>query len=137
MENLDFFSTTEFSEVYDPMFTLYLGMQPTVVLHGYEAIKEALIDSGEEFAGIRQLPVFNKVSKGLGVDFSNGNAQKETRHFSPMALWTLGMGKMSIEPHIREELQFIVEEVRKTNGQSRREMNTLALATDLSARIPM
>lgn len=48
------------------MFTLYLGMQPIVVLHGYEATKEVLIDSSEEFAGRRQLPVFDKVSKGLG-----------------------------------------------------------------------
>ena len=48
------------------MFTLYLGMQPTVVLHGYEAVKEALIDHGEEFAGRGSFPVAEKINKGLG-----------------------------------------------------------------------
>ncbi|KAM7330176.1 hypothetical protein ACRRTK_011789 [Alexandromys fortis] len=55
-----------FSKVYGPVFTLYLGMQPTVVLHGYEAVKEALIDHGEEFAGRGSFPIFEKINKGLG-----------------------------------------------------------------------
>ncbi|XP_057635666.1 cytochrome P450 2C26-like isoform X4 [Chionomys nivalis] len=57
---------TNFSKIYGPVFTLYLGMQPTVVLHGYEAVKEALIDHGEEFAGRGSFPIFEKISKGLG-----------------------------------------------------------------------
>ncbi|XP_052569166.1 cytochrome P450 2C27-like isoform X2 [Peromyscus californicus insignis] len=59
-------SLTNFSKVYGPVFTLYLGRKPTVVLHGYEAVKEALIDHGEEFAGRGRLPVVEKVTKGLG-----------------------------------------------------------------------
>lgn len=48
------------------MFTLYLGMKPTVVLHGYEAVKEALVDHGEEFAGRGNFPVIEEFNKGLG-----------------------------------------------------------------------
>jgi cytochrome P450 family 2 subfamily C len=33
------------------MFTVYFGMMPTVMLHGYEAVKETQIDIGEEFSG--------------------------------------------------------------------------------------
>lgn len=44
-------------KVYGPVFTLYLGTQPTVALHGYEAVKEDLIDHGEEFAGRGSFPV--------------------------------------------------------------------------------
>ncbi|KAK7795673.1 hypothetical protein U0070_023474, partial [Myodes glareolus] len=57
---------TNFSKVYGPVFTLHLGMMPTVVLHGYEAVKEALIDHGEEFAGRGSLPLAERINKGLG-----------------------------------------------------------------------
>ncbi|XP_052618669.1 cytochrome P450 2C27-like isoform X2 [Peromyscus californicus insignis] len=59
-------SFTKFSKVYGPVFTLYLGRKPTVVLHGYEAVKEALIDHGEEFAGRGSFPVAERTNKGLG-----------------------------------------------------------------------
>lgn len=49
------------------MFTVYFGMKPTVVLHGYEAVKEALIDRAEEFAGRGIFPVMDKVLQGLGM----------------------------------------------------------------------
>jgi hypothetical protein len=48
------------------MFTLYLGSQPIAVLHGYEAVKEALIDHGEEFSGRRNIPMAEKINNSLG-----------------------------------------------------------------------
>ncbi|XP_075830111.1 cytochrome P450 2C26-like isoform X2 [Microtus pennsylvanicus] len=107
---------TNFSKIYGPVFTLYFGMKPTVVLHGYEAIKEALIGHGEEFSGRGSAPIFQMISKDLGIGFSNGNAWKETRHFSLLTLRKLGVGKRSIENQIQEEAQFLVEELKKTNG---------------------
>ena len=61
-----FLSCFQFSKVYGPVFTLYLGMKPTVVLHGYEAVKEALIDHGEEFSGRGSFPMAERVNKGRG-----------------------------------------------------------------------
>ncbi|OBS73244.1 hypothetical protein A6R68_12179, partial [Neotoma lepida] len=52
-------------KVYGPVFTLYLGMETIVVVHGYEAVKEALIDHVEEFAGRGKFPVVEKINKGL------------------------------------------------------------------------
>ncbi|XP_021482541.1 cytochrome P450 2C50-like [Meriones unguiculatus] len=109
-------SLTNLSKVYGPVFTLYMGMKPAVVLHGYEAVKEALADHGEEFSGRGRLPIFDKVVKGLGVVFSSGNIWKDTRRFSLMTLRNLGMGKRSIEDRVQEEAQCLVEELRKTNG---------------------
>ncbi|XP_036048986.1 cytochrome P450 2C29-like isoform X2 [Onychomys torridus] len=109
-------SLTNFSKVYGPVFTLYLGRKPTVVLHGYEAVKEALIDHGEEFAGRGSFPVVERVTKGLGIAFSNGSRWKETRRFTLMTLRNLGMGKRTIEDRVQEEAQCLVEELRKTNG---------------------
>ncbi|XP_050000666.1 cytochrome P450 2C29 isoform X19 [Alexandromys fortis] len=107
---------TNFSKIYGPVFTLYFGMKPTVVLHGYEAIKEALIGHGEEFSGRGKVPIFDMVLKGLGIAFSNGDAPKELKHFSLLTLRKLGVGKRSIENQIQEEAQFLVEELKKTNG---------------------
>jgi hypothetical protein len=60
------FSAFKFSKVYGPVFTLYLGKKPAVVLHGYKAVKEALIDHGEEFAGRGTFPVADKFIRRCG-----------------------------------------------------------------------
>ncbi|XP_029418342.1 cytochrome P450 2C29-like isoform X1 [Nannospalax galili] len=108
-------SLTNLSKVYGPVFTLYLGTQPTVVLHGYEAVKEALIDHGEEFSARGRFPVVEKVNKGFGISLSNGSRWKEIRRFTLMTLRNLGMGKRNIEDRVQEEAQCLVEELRKTN----------------------
>lgn len=109
-------SIKKFSKVYGPVFTLYLGMKPFVVLHGYEAVKEALVDLGEEFSGRGSFPISERINKGLGVIFSNGMQWKEIRRFSIMTLRTFGMGKRTIEDRIQEEAQCLVEELRKSKG---------------------
>nr|XP_021524724.1 cytochrome P450 2C18 [Aotus nancymaae] len=109
-------SLTNFSQVYGPVFTVYFGPKPIVVLHGYEAVKEALIDHGEEFSGRGSFPVSEKVNKGLGILFSNGKRWKEIRRFSLMTLRNFGMGKRSIEDHIQDEARCLVKELRKTNA---------------------
>ncbi|KAM9617511.1 cytochrome P450 2C19 isoform 5-T5 [Trichechus inunguis] len=109
-------SLHNFSKAYGPVFTLYFGMKPTVVLHGYEAIKEALIDLGEEFSGRGHFPVAERTNKEFGVVFSNGKIWKETRRFSLMTLRDFGMGKRSLENRVQEEACCLVEELRKTNA---------------------
>ncbi|XP_051002911.1 cytochrome P450 2C70-like [Acomys russatus] len=104
------------SKKYGPVFTVYLGRQPTVVLHGYEALKEALIDRGDEFSGKMQSSLLSKANQGLGIIFSNGEIWKQTRRFSIMALRAMGMGKKTIEDLIQEEALCLVEALRKTNG---------------------
>ncbi|XP_049711280.1 cytochrome P450 2C19-like isoform X2 [Elephas maximus indicus] len=109
-------SMSNFSKTYGPVFTLYLGMKPTVVLHGYEAIKEALIDQGEEFSGRGHFAVAERTNKEFGVVFSNGKIWKETRRFSLMTLRNFGMGKRSLENRVQEEARCLVEELRKTKA---------------------
>ncbi|XP_021108742.1 cytochrome P450 2C55 isoform X3 [Heterocephalus glaber] len=111
-------SFTNFSKAYGPVFTLYFGMKPTVVVHGYEAVKEALDDLGEEFSGRGSFPIVEKTNSGQGIIFSNGTKWKEIRRFTLMTLRNFGMGKRSIEDRIQEEACCLVEELRKTNGSS-------------------
>ncbi|XP_068953691.1 cytochrome P450 2C19-like [Petaurus breviceps papuanus] len=101
---------------YGPVFTLQLGVERVVVLHGYKAVKEALIDHGDKFADRGHMPIFDISRDGLGIIVSNGERWKEIRRFSLMTLRNLGMGKRSIEERVQEEAKGLVEELRKTKG---------------------
>ncbi|XP_027451743.1 cytochrome P450 2C41 isoform X2 [Zalophus californianus] len=109
-------SLSNLSKAYGPVFTLYFGTKPTVVLHGYEVVKEALIDMGEEFSARGNFPIADKLNKGHGILFTNGNRWKEIRRFSLMTLRNLGMGKSDLESRVQEEACHLVEELRKTNA---------------------
>lgn len=56
----------QLSESYGPVLTVYLGPQRTVVLVGYDAIKEALVDQGDDFTGRGPFPFLVKVTRGYG-----------------------------------------------------------------------
>ncbi|KAM9197666.1 cytochrome P450 2C23-like [Dugong dugon] len=110
-------SMSKLAEDYGPVYTLHLGPQPTVVLHGYEAVKEALIDRGDVFLGRGRMPIIEDTQKGYGIIFSRGERWKQMRRFSLMTLRNFGMGKRSIEERVQEEAQYLVEELRKTEAQ--------------------
>ncbi|XP_072484675.1 cytochrome P450 2C23-like isoform X1 [Notamacropus eugenii] len=118
---LDFKNLTatfsQLAEKYGPIYTLYFGTQPVVVLHGYNVTKEALIDQGDVFMERGDVPIFDDFSKGKGVVFSHGERWKQIRRFSLMTLRNFGMGKRTIEERVQEEAQCLVEELRKTKGQ--------------------
>ena len=57
----------QLAEDYGPVFTLYFGMKPIVVLHGYEAVKQVLIDQSEEFSARGSLPAADNINQGLGM----------------------------------------------------------------------
>ncbi|XP_075116663.1 cytochrome P450 2G1-like isoform X4 [Leptodactylus fuscus] len=109
-----FQSFNKLSEKYGPVYTIYLGMDPTVILCSCDAVKEALIDNAEDFAARGCQELFYFLS---GVVGSNGERWKQMRRFSLMTLRNFGMGKRSIEQRIQEEAQFLMEEFRKSNSQ--------------------
>ncbi|XP_074152532.1 cytochrome P450 2C23-like [Sminthopsis crassicaudata] len=110
-------SFSQLAEKYGPIYTVYIGTQRVVVLHGYNITKEALLDQGEIFMERGNIPIFEEISKGNGVVFSHGEKWKQMRRFSLMTLRNFGMGKRSIEERVQEEAQCLVEELRKTKGQ--------------------
>ncbi|KAM4696325.1 cytochrome P450 2G1-like [Rhinophrynus dorsalis] len=104
----------QLGEQYGSVYTLYLGQKPVVILCGYGVVKEALIDHGEEFGARGDLPAIDKITKGYGLGFSNGERWRLMRNFTLKTLRNFGMGKKSIEGKIQEEVQCLVEEFRKS-----------------------
>ncbi|XP_008176147.2 cytochrome P450 2G1-like isoform X1 [Chrysemys picta bellii] len=109
-------SLEKLREKYGPVFTVHLGSRRVVVLCGYQAVKEALVDQAEEFSGRGQIPAFSKDFNEHGVVFANGERWRQLRRFSLTTLRNFGMGKRSIEERIQEEAQCLVEELWKTQG---------------------
>nr|XP_060639609.1 cytochrome P450 2G1-like [Anolis sagrei ordinatus] len=107
-------SLLKLREKYGPVFTVYFGTRPIVVLCGHDAVKEALIDKAEEFSGRATNPTLERTFQGHGVVFSTGERWKQLRRFSLTVLRDFGMGKKSIQERIQEEAQFLLEEFKKT-----------------------
>ncbi|XP_023364012.1 cytochrome P450 2G1-like [Otolemur garnettii] len=111
-----FQSFMKLREKYGPVFTVYMGPRPVVVLCGHKAVKEALVDQGDEFSGRGELATIEQNFQGHGVVMANGDRWKILRRFSLTILRDFGMGKRSIEERIQEEAGYLLEEFRKTKG---------------------
>uniref|UniRef100_A0A8C5R805 Uncharacterized protein n=1 Tax=Leptobrachium leishanense TaxID=445787 RepID=A0A8C5R805_9ANUR len=108
----------ELSETYGSVYTFYFGPRPVVVFCGYEAVKEALIDHGEDFTGRGEQPTVDRVFQGYGLMASEGERWQQLRRFSLSTLRYFGLGKRSIEERITDEAECLVQELRTYNGQS-------------------
>ncbi|KAM6038267.1 LOW QUALITY PROTEIN: cytochrome P450 2G1-like [Chlamydotis macqueenii] len=110
-------SLMKLSQAYGPVFTVYLGRRPVVVLRGAAAVREALVENAEAFAGRGRMPTLESTFRGHGVVFSNGERWRQLRRFSLTVLRDFGMGRKGIEGRIQEEAQALVDELRSTQGE--------------------
>ncbi|XP_073931518.1 cytochrome P450 2W1 isoform X3 [Castor canadensis] len=94
----------ELSERYGPVFTVHLGRQKTVVLSGYEAVRDALVGSGQELADRPPIPIFQLIQRGGGIFFSSGEPWRAARQFTVRALHSLGVGQGPMADMVLQEL---------------------------------
>ncbi|NXA38555.1 CP2W1 protein, partial [Eudromia elegans] len=109
-------SLMKISEKYGPVFTVHLGFQRTVVLTGYDAVKEALLNT-DVFADRPAIPIFHHIQRGNGVFFSSQELWKTTRRFTMATMRDLGMGKRLAEERIQEELHFLLDLIQSFQGE--------------------
>uniref|UniRef100_A0A3P8ZYU8 Uncharacterized protein n=1 Tax=Esox lucius TaxID=8010 RepID=A0A3P8ZYU8_ESOLU len=98
---------------YGSVFTVWLGSTPVVVLSGYQAIKEAFVNQGEEFSGRANYPLIMTITQGYGVLVSSGKRWKDLRRISLMTLKNFGMGRRTIEQRIQEEAKFLIKAIHE------------------------
>uniref|UniRef100_A0A8C4RDZ4 Cytochrome P450 n=1 Tax=Erpetoichthys calabaricus TaxID=27687 RepID=A0A8C4RDZ4_ERPCA len=101
-------------DTYGPVMTVHLGSMRAVVLVGFEAVHEALVQQADVFAGRGVSPLTMNTLYTLYV--FNGERWKQIRRFSLSTMRDFGMGKRSIEEWIQEEAKHLTEEFRKTKG---------------------
>ncbi|NWU92896.1 CP2K1 protein, partial [Upupa epops] len=107
----------ELSKTYGPVFSVWMGPKEMVVLSGYEAVKEALVNQADAFAGRLITPLTKELGKGKGVLFSNGDNWKVMRRFTITTLRDFGMGKKAIEDRVVEEYGCLGDTIEAQKGK--------------------
>ncbi|CAJ0957045.1 unnamed protein product [Ranitomeya imitator] len=85
-------SLLKLSEKYGPVYTIYLASQRAVILVGYDAVKEALVDHSDVFSDRAEVKVMDLFFKDYEI---------------------LEWGKRSIEERIQEEARCLTERFLK------------------------
>ncbi|XP_053236386.1 cytochrome P450 2K6-like isoform X2 [Podarcis raffonei] len=106
----------KWSKQYGPVFSIQMGPQKTVVLTGYETVKEALVNQADAFADRPIVPLFQELAQGFGVILSNGENWKVMRRFALSTLRDYGMGKRTIEDRIVEECSVLINKFESYEG---------------------
>lgn len=65
--SLIFFSP-KLSKKYGPIYTIHMGPKKVVVLSGYETVKDALINYGNQFGERSRVPIFERLFDGKGKE---------------------------------------------------------------------
>ncbi|XP_060098796.1 cytochrome P450 2J2-like [Heteronotia binoei] len=101
---------------YGDMYTVWLGHIPLVVLSGFEAVKEAVINHSEDFVDRPLGGFLIAVAQKRGIVFSNGHTWKQQRKFGLVTMRKLRLGKKGMEPRIEDEAHHLVEIFARTKG---------------------
>ncbi|XP_075067673.1 cytochrome P450 2C20-like [Mixophyes fleayi] len=107
----------ELSKKYGPIFTIWKLTDPVVVLCGYDVVKDALLNHGEEFSGRPVLPVLNKLTEGYSFPNTNGERWRQLRRFTISSLRNFGMGKKVMEKRVLDESRNLIRAVSEIGGK--------------------
>lgn len=115
-------SFTQLSKKFGNVYSLQNCWNNLVVVNGFQAIREALVQKAEDFADRPPLPIYKhlgygKNSEGLVVA-RYGHAWKEQRRFTLSTLRNFGMGKKSLEQRVIEETGFLCSAICSEKGRS-------------------
>ncbi|KAM4034948.1 cytochrome P450 2G1-like [Anomaloglossus baeobatrachus] len=111
-------SYLKYYKQYGPVFTVWFGNSPVVVLCGYEVVKDALVNHSHRFGDRGHLPISSRLSKGHGIIATNGDVWKTTRRFAVTTLRNFGMGKRSMEERVQEEAFYLLKSIDATCGEA-------------------
>ncbi|XP_054840236.1 cytochrome P450 2J2-like [Eublepharis macularius] len=102
---------------YGNIYTIWLGPKPVIVLSGFEAVKEGLINHSKDFVDRPVSPFLKAIAKEQGIVLSNGPTWKQQRRFGIVIMRKLGLGKKGLEHQIEEEARQLTESFASAKGQ--------------------
>ncbi|XP_032995427.1 cytochrome P450 2C42-like isoform X2 [Lacerta agilis] len=95
-------------EKWGPIFTVWMGPKPMVVLCGYEVVKDALLDHAEEFSGRPVLPFSDAVNRYKGQAF---DLRKYTRIAISNVICSVVFGsRFEYKDQVLQEMLRIIED---------------------------
>ncbi|XP_032822975.2 cytochrome P450 2J4-like [Petromyzon marinus] len=103
------------SKRYGDVYSLLLGRELCVVINGFDAVRDALVNHAKEFAGRPWMAIVSKITQGLGIITAGYNhSWKQQRRFALSTLRNFGLGKKSLEEKINEEVAILVQTFRES-----------------------
>ncbi|KAM5151822.1 cytochrome P450 2K1-like [Mantella aurantiaca] len=133
-------SLMKLSEKYGEIFTFHFGSKKLVVISGYRAVKDALVNQADDFGergnmpfiklmntdkdkllvpvltlALGQLPAFCLLDHG--IMFANGESWKAMKRFTLSTIREFLMGNKTMETSIQEELISVIEYFKSHNGK--------------------
>ncbi|CAG5125126.1 unnamed protein product [Candidula unifasciata] len=115
----------EFRKKAGDVFSIYTGTKLTVVLYGYDVIRDTLVKQADIFSDAPQNQLNSVFKDGAkGIIGSSGKSWKEQRSVSLAILRNFGMGKTTLAEKIQEEVSEYLSELAKFNGKPQ-EVRTL------------
>ncbi|KAL3887168.1 hypothetical protein ACJMK2_027118 [Sinanodonta woodiana] len=101
---------------YGDIYSFYMGSKLMIVINGYSAIKEALVQNGRFFSDRPINFVSETLKSNNGIVFTSGAKWKEHRRFAVNALQEFGFGRPSFEQNILDEAQELIRIIEEQNG---------------------
>lgn len=105
----------EWALKYGPIFRINMGAGNVVILNDFESIKKCFCKAEILYRPSDWILTHSGV---VGVATVNGKAWADNRRFCMHVLRDLGVGKKSMEKHIQEESQYLVEKIAETKGRA-------------------
>ncbi|CAL8254590.1 unnamed protein product [Merluccius merluccius] len=107
----------QFAEKYGPVFSVHILGARVVVVNGYRLFREALVQRGGDYEDRPRLPLTIDAIGNTGcLLMSSGYHWKKQRRFALHTLRNFGLGKLSLEPFIQQECQYLVEVFAQQEG---------------------
>ncbi|XP_072799578.1 cytochrome P450 2W1 isoform X1 [Vicugna pacos] len=88
-----------------------------VVLTGYEAVREALVGTGQKLAGRPPIAIFQLIQGGGGIFFSSGVRWRAARQLTVRTLHGLGVGRATVANKVLQELRCLTGQLDSYRGQ--------------------
>ncbi|KAJ8407577.1 hypothetical protein AAFF_G00274340 [Aldrovandia affinis] len=109
----------ELSKHYGNIYSLFIGNQLIVILTGYEVVRDALSNRADVFSDRPDVPLVTIMTKRKGIVFAPyGPVWRQQRKFCHATLRSFGLGRLSLEPRILEELAAVKTELLRISGEA-------------------